>query len=261
MGILNVTPDSFYSGSRCRSCQEVTEAVRNMIEQGVDIIDVGACSTRPGSESVDEAEELRRLEPAIAALRDVAPDIPVSVDTFRAAVARELVANHSVDIINDISGGTLDADMFRTVADLKVPYVLMHMRGNPATMQQFTDYGERGVSATVLDDLGAKLNELALLGVNDIIIDPGFGFSKTVEQNYTLMRDLPVFTQLCMPILVGISRKSMITRPLGIDSSDALAATTALNAFALDRGADILRVHDVREARQACAIYNNLHQM
>ena len=197
----------------------------------------------------------------MAALRDVAPDIPVSVDTFRASVARELVENCSVDIINDISGGTLDPDMFRTVADLKVPYVLMHMRGNPASMQQFTDYGERGVTATVLDSLAAKLSELALLGVNDIIIDPGFGFGKTVEQNYTLMRDLPVFSQLRMPILVGISRKSMITRPLGIEPADALAATTALNAFALDRGADILRVHDVREARQACTIYTNIHQM
>ncbi|MBD5192189.1 MAG: dihydropteroate synthase [Bacteroidales bacterium] len=259
MGILNITPDSFFSGSRCSSRNDVMEKVSAMIEQGVDIIDIGACSTRPGSESVSADEELHRLIPAIEALREVAPDIPLSVDTFRASVARELVRNHTVNIINDISGGTLDSEMFATVAELKVPYVLMHMRGNPATMQQFTDYGDRGVTATVLDELAAKLNELALMGVNDIIIDPGFGFSKTVEQNYTLMRDLEVFTHLRLPILVGISRKSMITRPLGIDPSQALAATTALNAFALDRGADILRVHDVREACQACAIYNNLH--
>ncbi len=258
MGILNVTPDSFYSGSRCCNRGEVTAVVRDMLENGVDIIDIGACSTRPGSQSVSPAEELRRLEPAIEALRSVAPDVPLSVDTFRADVARELVRNHTVNIINDISGGSLDKEMFETVADLNVPYILMHTRGTPETMQQFTDYGPRGVTASVLDDLACRLNQLALLGVNDVIIDPGFGFAKTPEQNFTLMRDLGVFRELRMPLLVGMSRKSMITRTLGIATDQALAATTALNAYALDRGADILRVHDVKEARQAADLYCNI---
>ncbi|MDE7153065.1 MAG: dihydropteroate synthase [Muribaculaceae bacterium] len=259
MGILNVTSDSFFPGSRCGSCSEVAERVRKMVEQGADIIDVGACSTRPGSEPVSADVELRRLETAMTALRSVAPEIPVSVDTFRADVAREAVNNLSADIINDISGGSLDRDMFGTVADLKVPYILTHTRGTSANMGQLTDYGERGVTATVLDELGLKLNELALMGVNDIIIDPGFGFAKTVSQNYTLMRDLAVFKQLRMPLLAGISRKSMLTRPLGIEADDALEPTVALNAFALDRGADILRVHDVLPARQSCTIYNLIH--
>lgn len=259
MGILNVTSDSFFTGSRCSSSSEVADRVRLMVEQGVDIIDVGACSTRPGSEPVSADEELRRLDLALTALRSVAPELPVSVDTFRSGVAAEAVRNLSADIINDISGGRLDTEMFRTVADLKVPYILTHTRGTPATMGQLTDYGERGVTATVLDELGAGLNRLALMGVNDIIIDPGFGFAKTVSQNYTLMRDLAVFKQLRMPLLAGISRKSMITRPLGIDAADALPPTVALNSFALDRGADILRVHDVLAARQSCAIYNHIH--
>lgn len=258
MGILNVTPDSFYAGSRCGSPQSVEEKVSQMVEDGVDIIDIGACSTRPGAEMPDAKEELARLEPAMKALRRIAPEIPVSVDTFRASVAREAVQSLSVNIINDVSGGNLDADMFATVADLKVPYILTHMRGTPATMQQLTDYGERGVTATVLDELGLKLNQLALLGVNDIIIDPGFGLGKTLEQNYQLLRNLKVFKALRMPLLVGVSRKSMITRALGIDAAEALAPTVALGAFALDRGCDILRVHDVKEARQTCTLYNKL---
>ncbi|MEE0979502.1 MAG: dihydropteroate synthase, partial [Muribaculaceae bacterium] len=240
--------------------EKIAFRVREMIDQGVDIIDIGAYYSRPGADDVSPDEELRRLENGMNILRSIAPEIPVSVDTFRASVAREAVKNLSVNIINDISGGDLDADMFQTVAEMKVPYVLMHMRGTPENMQQLTDYGTRGVTASVLDDLASKLNKLALMGVNDIILDPGFGFSKTLSQNYELMRNLEVFHTLPAPLLVGVSRKSMITKALGITADEALPATTALHAFALDRGADILRVHDVREARQACDIWWHLNE-
>ena len=260
MGILNVTPDSFFAGSRMDSTEKIAFRVRDMIEQGVDIIDIGAYSSRSGADDVSPDEELRRLENGMNILRSIAPEIPVSVDTFRASVACEAVKNLSVNIINDISGGDLDADMFQTVAEMKVPYVLMHMRGTPENMQQLTDYGTRGVTASVLDDLASKLNKLALMGVNDIILDPGFGFSKTLSQNYELMRNLEVFHTLPAPLLGGVSRKSMITKALGITADEALPATTALHAFALDRGADILRVHDVREARQACDIWWHLNE-
>ncbi len=257
MGIVNITPDSFYSGSRTPASMtcEIEQRVDEMLCNDVDIIDIGAYSSRPGADDIPATEEISRLATGLGIIRKLAPDIPVSVDTFRAEVAKTAITDLGADIINDISGGDLDNKMFDTVAKLQVPYILMHMRGTPATMQQLTDYGSRGVTASVLDDLGEKINRLALLGVKDIIVDPGFGFSKTLEQNYELMNNLRMFTRLEAPILVGISRKSMITRLLDIEAKDALEGTTALNALALDRGASILRVHDVKAARETVRIF------
>ena len=252
MGILNVTPDSFYGGSRCPDTQHIESRVRQMIDEGADIIDIGAYSTRPGATEVSEAEELARLEKGMEVVRRLAPDAVVSVDTFRASVARSCVEQLGVDIVNDVAGGTLDDHMFKTVASLGVPYIVMHMRGTPATMQQLTDYSD--VTADVLTYLARKVDELHQLGVADVIADPGFGFSKTVEQNYALMHGLEAFHALNVPLLVGISRKSMIFRLLGVTPADSLNGTTVLNTMALLRGAHILRVHDVRPAVEARAI-------
>ena len=254
MGILNVTPDSFFSGSRAMSAYDIERRVETMLTQGVDIIDIGACSTRPGAEPVADDEETARLSRGMEIVRRLAPDIPVSVDTFRASVARRAVTTMGCDIINDISGGTLDDNMVATVADLHCPYILMHMRGTPATMQTLTEY--RGdVTATVISELQRQVRRFEQAGVADIIIDPGFGFAKTVDQNYAVMAGLRRFAIFGRPVLVGISRKSMITKALSIRADEALEATTALNAYALDRGADILRVHDVAAARQAVDIH------
>lgn len=258
MGIVNVTPDSFFEGSRTPDAISIAQRIENMVEDGVDILDIGAYSSRPGATDITAEEEIDRLARGIDAVRHIAPGIPVSVDTFRSSVAREAVGM-GADIINDISGGDLDDKMFETAGELHVPYIVMHMRGNPATMQTMTDYGDRGVTASVLDNLGEKVNRLALNGVCDIIVDPGFGFAKTLEQNYELMNNLEVFQTLECPVLVGISRKSMITRLLGISPDEALEATTALNAYALDRGASILRVHDVKAASQAVKIYTAIN--
>lgn len=252
MGIVNVTPDSFYAGSRVEG-PLVCARVGGMLAAGADIIDLGACSTRPGAADVPADEECRRLLGAITDIRREFGDTPViSVDTFRASVAERCI-EAGADIINDISGGELDPDMFGTVARLQVPYILMHTRGTPAEMQKLTDYDD--VSAEVLEDLARKTARLRQLGVADIIIDPGFGFAKTVDQNYRLMHDLPAFRQLGCPILVGISRKTMIWRELGITPDEALNGTTALNMLALMNGADILRVHDVEAAVQAVMIF------
>lgn len=253
MGIINATPDSFYPGSRTADSRAVAERARMMLSQGADMLDLGAYSSRPGAADVSAADEGDRLHMALDAIRSVSADVPVSVDTFRADVAEKAVTEWGADIINDISGGTLDPDMFETVARLHVPYILMHMRGTPADMQQHCCYAD--VTADVAADLSAKLHRLSVLGVNDVIIDPGFGFSKTLEQNYRMLRELDTFGLLGRPVLVGVSRKSMITRLLGIGSEDALNGTTAVNTLALDRGASILRVHDVQAARQAVDIY------
>ena len=253
MGIVNATPDSFFPGSRTLSRESIIERTRAMIDQGADMIDIGAYSSRPGAADVSETEELRRLETALEAIRSVNTDIPVSVDTFRANVARTAISSLGADIVNDISGGSLDADMLETVASLKCPYILMHMRGTPATMQTLTDYDD--VTADAIKEISIILSRLETLGVSDIIVDPGFGFAKTVEQNYELMRNLEIMENLLgLPLLVGISRKSMLTRPLGIKPDEALNATTVMNVIALSKGASILRVHDVKEARQALVL-------
>lgn len=256
MAIVNVTPDSFYEGSRTFDSDAIRKRVRQIMDEGADMIDIGAYSSRPGADDVSPAEETERLCRGIEAIRDEGCTLPLSVDTFRAKVAEEAI-RMGADIINDISGGTLDPDMFETVARLKVPYILMHMRGTPATMQTLCQYDD--VAADVTKELAFSLARLNALGVSDVIVDLGFGFAKTTEQNYELMRQMPEIKRLLnRPMLVGISRKSMLTRLLGINADEALEATIALNAMALDRGADILRVHDVRAARQCIDIYTAL---
>ena len=246
MGIVNVTPDSFFAGSRSSTIPEIAKRVEEMITAGADMLDLGAYSSRPGASDVSEEEECRRIALGMKVIRDISQDIPVSVDTFRAGVAREAV--------NDISGGDLDQEMWATVADLNAPYILMHMRGNPSTMQALTEYHD--VTADVISDLSEKLRRLRLMGVSDIIIDPGFGFSKTTEQNFEMMRNLQLFkSSLGAPVLVGVSRKSMITKSLGITPMEALPGTIALDTIALTRGASILRVHDVSEAVAAVRMY------
>lgn len=253
MGILNVTPDSFYSGSRCGVDEAVIRGrVRQMLDEGADMIDIGGYSSRRGADDISPEEELERLRTGLKIIAEEAPDMIVSVDTFRADVARRCVEECGAHIINDISGGDLDSDMFATVASLHVPYILMHMRGTPATMTRLTDY--ECVTADVIKDLQAKACKLRLLGVNDIIIDPGFGFSKTVEQNYELMRNLNEFINMNFPILVGISRKSMIYRLLGTSAEEALNGTTVLNTMAALQGSHILRVHDVKAAVETVKI-------
>ncbi len=254
MGILNVTPDSFYSGSRALTRRDIASRVERMLKDGVDIIDIGGCSTRPGSGDVGLEEECARVEMGLDVVRDISDDVIVSLDTYRSEVARRCAGDHRVDIINDISGGDLDGDMYRVVSNLGVVYVLMHTRGTPETMQGLTDYAD--VTADVIRDLSEKLRRLRLAGVSDVIIDPGFGFAKTLEQNYRLMRDLDVFAEAFEePLLVGISRKSMITKALGVPVEAALNGTTVLNVVSLSRGASILRVHDVKEAVEAVRLF------
>ena len=269
MGIINATPDSFYSGSRNlmtvgsrdNALQEltrrVTTRVEEMLEAGADCIDIGGYSSRPGCEDISAEEEYTRLCYALEGARQAGGDtLIISVDTFRADVARKCVEQWGVGIINDIGGGTLDNDMFATVADLKVAYVLMHLRGTPQTMTTLTDYED--VTRDVISDLAFKADKLHSLGVADIILDPGFGFAKTVDQNFRLLNDLEEFRYIGLPILAGISRKSMIWRALDITPEESLNGTTALNMAALMKGADILRVHDVKEARQCVALYKKL---
>lgn len=249
MGIINVTPDSFYGGSRVADEGMLIERVRQMLADGADVIDVGACSTRPGSQQVDAQGEMDRLQWALAAIRREFPDTIVSVDTYRAQVARRCVEEWGTDIINDISGGMIDQEMFATVAQLGVPYVLMHTRGTPETMSQLTDY--HNVAAEVLEWMARRIDELRQMGVADVIADPGFGFAKTVEQNYELLARLDAFHALDAPLLVGVSRKRMIYTPLHCDADGALNGTTVVNTIALMHGAHILRVHDVKAAAEA----------
>ena len=254
MGIVNVTPDSFFKGNRFLTQKAILSGVEKMILEGAGIIDVGGYSTRPSAELITQDEEIRRLSEGLEVILKKFPDILISVDTFRSGVARHVVENFGVAMINDVSGGTLDDLMFETIADLHVAYVLMHMRGTPQTMQTQVQYED--VVSDVLHFLEKRLARLHLLGVNDVIIDPGFGFAKTMEQNYTLLNRLEYFNLLNVPILAGMSRKSMLTKLLGIDGNEALNATTAANMLALMGGASILRVHDVKEARQTISIFN-----
>lgn len=249
MGILNLTPDSFYSDSRCNESTMIEQRVNQIITEGAKIIDIGGYSSRPGANDITPDEEYSRLATGLDIIKRIAPDAIISVDTFRADVARRCVNNWGVDIINDISGGNLDAEMFDTVASLGVPYILMHMRGTPSTMQQFTQYND--ATLDVINDLSQKVSILKEKGVKDIIIDPGFGFSKTLEQNYTLLNNLEKFHSLNAPLLVGVSRKSMIYNTLGGSPDTALNGTTVINTLAIAKGAHILRVHDVKEAVEA----------
>lgn len=252
MGILNVTPDSFFTDSRSFDADAISHRVATMVAEGADMIDIGAYSSRPGAGEVSVTEEMQRLERGMAIVRKIAPSILVSVDTFRADVARYAVESLGVDMVNDISAGLLDDNMVATVAQLKVPYIAMHMRGTPATMSEMTQYDN--VVADVMRELSQRINEFTLAGINDIIIDPGFGFAKTTEQNYELLQNLELFHELGYPLLVGVSRKSMIYRALGVTPDDALNGTTVVNTIALQAGASILRVHDVKQAVEAVKI-------
>ena len=249
MGILNITPDSFYAGSRNTDSGKIREKAAEMIEQGASILDVGAYSSRPGAEDISEKEELSRLEKALSAIRDSCPRALVSVDTFRSQVARRVVEDFGVDMINDISGGDLDSKMFPTIADLQVPYIIMHMKGSPSNMQKHAIYTD--VLKEIIAYFSDKINRLNRLGVNDIIIDPGFGFAKTIGHNFEILRQLEAFHIFDQPLMAGISRKSMIQKTLDCSSADALNGTTVLHTIALMKGANILRVHDIREAREA----------
>lgn len=258
MGILNVTPDSFFAESRTIETDDIRRRVDDLISQGTDIIDIGGYSSRPGAPEVSADEEYSRLARGLEAIRKYHPDTLISVDTFRADVARRCVSDWEADIINDISGGNLDAEMWPTVAELQVPYILMHMRGTPSSMQSLCDYND--VTADVIRDLAFKIDAMHQLGIADIIVDPGFGFAKDINQNYQLMAELDQFKQLNAPLLVGISRKSMIYRPLDITPQTAINGTTVLNTFALLHGANILRVHDVKEAVEAVKIIDLIKQ-
>ena len=252
MGILNITPDSFYAESRKTIERDIVSRARQILEEGGTIIDVGAYSTRPGAEEVSEEEEMKRLHKALGLLRKELPDAIVSVDTFRADVAKMCVEEYGVGIVNDISGGTMDNCMFETVAKLNVPYVLTHIKGTPQDMQDEPHYDD--LIREVFLYFSEKINRLHDMGLNDIILDPGFGFGKTLAHNYELMSNLQMFREFEVPILVGISRKSMIYKLLDTTPQEALNGTTALNTIALLKGANILRVHDVKAAAEVVAI-------
>lgn len=253
MAILNTTPDSFYSGSRCPEQEAIRQRVRQIVAEGADIIDIGGYSSRPNADDIPAEEEYRRLEAGLRIVKEEAPSLPVSVDTFRAAVAERCVGEWGVEIVNDIAAGGLDPAMIETVGRVKAAYVMMHMRGNPHTMTQLCDYDN--LVADIMQYFGRKINEAQEAGINDIILDPGFGFSKSVDQNYELLGGMDAFLQLGLPVLVGVSRKSMIYKLFGTSPAEALNGTTAINMLAMAQGASILRVHDVKEAREAVEIF------
>ena len=252
MGILNITPDSFYAGSRMQTEAEIAVRAQQILDEGAGIIDVGAYSSRPNAENVSPHEEMERLRMGLEILRKTQPGAVISVDTFRADVARMCVEEYGVAIINDIAAGEMDTDMFRTVAELNVPYIMMHMQGTPQNMQKHPHYDN--LLKEVFLYFAQKVQQLRDLGMKDIILDPGFGFGKTVEHNYELLAHLEEFRVFELPLLVGVSRKSMIYRLLGNTPQDALNGTTALDTICLLKGADILRVHDVREAVETVKI-------
>lgn len=256
MGIINVTPDSFYNGSRLSDPASAVEKAREMIHEGAHILDVGAVSSRPGAEEVSEQEELERLAPVLEALRNEFPDLPLSVDTWRSGVSRKVRENYGINMINDISAGHWDPDMFSTIAMLGIPYIMMHMQGRPDSMQEAPEYEH------VVDDLlqffSERVHKLRKLGVNDIVIDPGFGFGKTLEQNYHLVRELHAFQMFELPLMAGISRKSMIYKALDSDPEQALTGTTAAHMAVLIQGANLLRVHDVKAAAETVKIFQQI---
>lgn len=258
MGILNVTPDSFYSGSRTQDKEEIANRVNTIVSEGADIIDIGAYSSRANAEDISPEVEMKRLSTGLDIVRKLYPEAKVSVDTFRADIASRCVKEYGVQMINDISGGTLDNRMFETVGELKVAYVLMHMRGTPQTMMQQTRYEQ--IIPEMLYYFAERIARLESLGVNDIVIDPGFGFGKTLDDNYQLMNRLDEFARIGLPLLVGISRKSMIYKLLDKTPEESLNGTSVLNTLALLGGADILRVHDVKEAVETVKIVSKTIQ-
>ncbi len=252
MGIINITPDSFYEGSRLQTNEKILFQAKKMIEEGASIIDIGGQSTRPGSERISVKEELQRVLPALEIILKNFPDTIISVDTYQSEVAEETI-KAGASMINDISSGNMDNEMINTVAKLGVPYICMHMKGTPENMQQQPKY--ENITKEILDFFIKKIDECKHAGINDVIIDPGFGFGKTISHNFTLLKHLSVFKMLEKPIMAGLSRKSTIYKTLGITSGDALNGTTVLNTLALQNGANILRVHDVKEAKEAITLY------
>ena len=257
MGIINATPDSFFGGSRFNGVDEIVAKAEKMLNDGADIIDIGGQSTRPGSELIPADEEIERVVPAIKTIAKKFPKAFISIDTFYSKVAIAAV-DAGASIINDISAGSMDNKMIETVAELKVPYVLMHMKGTPQTMQQNTTY--ENVTREVLDFFIAKTHELKNAGIIDIIIDPGFGFAKTIDQNFELLKNLSVFKMLDKAIMLGISRKSTIYKTLGVSADEALNGTSVLNTIGLMNGASILRVHDVKEAKEAIKLFSAIYK-
>mgnify|MGYP001586393138 FL=1 len=255
MGILNVTPNSFYDGGKHKEINSIIHQVDKMLSEGADFIDIGAYSSKPSAEFVSEEEEIKRLVHIIKELVETFPTIILSVDTFRANVARASVEN-GVAMVNDISAGLLDDKMLETVADIKVPYIMMHMRGNPQTMQSLTDYND--IVKEMIFYFSERIKKARSFGISDIIIDPGFGFAKTLEQNYEVLHKMELFSMLELPLLAGISRKSMIYKVLESSPQEALNGTSVLNAIALQKGAEILRVHDVKEAVECIKLVSKL---
>jgi dihydropteroate synthase len=254
MGILNLTPDSFYDGGNYIEEAKIIERAAQILNEGAEIIDLGAYSTRPGAADVDADEEYRRLAPAIRSIRKEFPNALISIDTFRAEIAKRIVGEYGSCIINDISGGTMDDQMYATIGELKVPYIMMHIKGTPQTMQQNPQYDNLMEEIKVF--FTDRIEQLKGFGAEDIILDPGFGFGKSLDHNYEIMANLNMFHELELPLLVGISRKSMIYRFLGGDPSTSLNGTTALNMISLQGGANILRVHDVKEAVECIKLHS-----
>lgn len=253
MGILNVTPDSFFAESRTSDDEQIAARVKQMMDEGADMIDIGGYSSRPGADDVSPQEEMERLRRGLRIVRKLYPDVPISADTFRADVARMCIEEEGADLINDIAAGMMDRQMFKTVARLGVPYIMMHMQGTPETMQLDPHYNN--LRREVMLYFAERIDRLCQMGAKDIIIDPGFGFGKTVEHNYELMNHLEDFSVFNLPILVGISRKSMIYKLIGGTPQTSLNGTTVLNTIALTKGAHILRVHDVKQAVEAKRIW------
>lgn len=258
MGVLNVTPDSFYDGGYYKNNEQIHRQVQNLVSDQADMIDVGGYSSRPGAEHISAEDELSRLRPVLEQIRQNHPEVILSVDTFRADVARIAVEEYQVDIINDISGGELDSKMFETIAELQVPYIMMHMKGTPQNMKKRAEYDDMMKEITAY--FSKKTDQLKRMGVHDVILDPGFGFAKNIDQNYQLLNQLDQFRFFDLPILAGISRKSMIYKLLNLEPREALNGTTVLNTVALEKGADILRVHDVKEAKQAVHIMEKMKE-
>lgn len=257
MGILNITPDSFYEGSRLfGKVGEVIERAEKMIQEGADILDIGGYSSRPGAAEVSETEELERVIPTIEVIKRNFPETLISIDTFRAKVAEEAV-KAGADIVNDISAGNLDPDMIPTVGKLKVPYIAMHMKGTPKDMQEKIHYED--ILLEITHYFAKKIEECKKAGIKDVILDPGFGFAKTLDQNYWILKNLSYFKIIQAPILAGVSRKSMIYKLFDITPQESLNGTSVLNMVALQNGANILRVHDVKEAKQTLKLYNQLY--
>ncbi|MBT8244366.1 MAG: dihydropteroate synthase [Winogradskyella sp.] len=255
MGIFNVTPDSFYDGGRYKDANDILKQVELMLNEGATFIDIGGYSSKPGADFVSEAEELQRVVPVVELILKNFPETLISIDTFRSKVAKKTIEAGAA-LVNDISAGKLDQKMIETVGKLSVPYIMMHMRGNPKTMQQQTDYDD--LLKAIISYFGEQISKAHEIKINDIIIDPGFGFAKTLEQNYTLLKHLDLLKITDKPILAGISRKSMIYKALNTTAKEALNGTTALNMIALENGASILRVHDVKEAMECITLFNQL---